>query len=51
VSQIFIDGGEFRIIHSPEQTPWHLLAEVLGHDRSVTRQALQRGNMLALPTQ
>jgi hypothetical protein len=24
VSQIFIDGSEFLIIHSSERTPWHL---------------------------
>ena len=24
VGQIFIDGGEFLIIHSSERTPWHL---------------------------
>src|ERR1700731_3694668 len=29
VSQIFIDGGEFLIIHSSERTPWHLFAELL----------------------
>ena len=27
--QIFIDGGEFLIIHSSERTPWHLLAHLV----------------------
>jgi len=29
VSQIFIDGGEFLIIHSSERTPRHLFADLL----------------------
>jgi hypothetical protein len=29
VSEIFIDGGQFVIIHSSERTPWHLLAEFM----------------------
>ena len=29
MSQIFIDGGEFLIIHSSERTPWHLLAHLV----------------------
>jgi hypothetical protein len=28
VSQIFIDGSEFLIIHSSERTPWHLFSEL-----------------------
>jgi hypothetical protein len=28
VSQIFIDGGEFLIIHSSDRTPWHLFAGI-----------------------
>jgi hypothetical protein len=29
VGQIFVDGGEFLIIHSSERTPWHLLAHLV----------------------
>jgi hypothetical protein len=28
VSQIFINGREFLIIHSSERTPWHLFSEL-----------------------